>query len=261
MSLWGHHTIVSNAAHRRAGEPTVRGMVPEGNKMTSDKISKFQHGFSLVELMLVVIISIIVAGFAVPKYMTIQQSLRTSGDIRNLAGMIAEAKMRAAANYTHARVYANLTSNTYHLEVWNKAGNGGAGCWQTDGDSNACTVGTSPVTNLSSQVSFSYGNMTSPPANTQPSIGQAPLCYTGYAGQSTNTTSTASTACIEFNSRGVPSDPAPGGTAGSAGGVPDATNAFYVADGTSVYAVTVIATGSSQTWYSADSSGASWQQR
>jgi len=39
------------------------------------------------------------------------------------------ARMRAAADFSHARVYVDLNSNTFHLEVWNKA----SGCWKTDG--------------------------------------------------------------------------------------------------------------------------------
>jgi prepilin-type N-terminal cleavage/methylation domain-containing protein len=219
------------------------------------------RGFSLLELIVVVAISITIVGFAVPIFSNFAQSLRTSGDSRSLAAMIAEAKLRAAANFTHARVYANLSGNTYRLEVWNKSGNSGAGCWQTDGDSNACTVATSPVTSLSHNVSFGYGNVGSAPTNTEPSLGQAPLCYTGYAGQSTNTTSVANTACIEFNSRGVPSDPAPGGSSGASGGVPDATGVLYVTDATAVYGVTVLASGEIQSWYSNNTSTPNWQQR
>ena len=211
-----------------------------------------------MELMLVAAILVIVFSFGVPVLSNVEQGLRTGGDSRSIAAMVAEAKMRAAANFTHARVYANLSTGTYHLEFWNKSGNSGAGCWQTDGDSNSCTVAASPVINLSHNVSFGYGHIGAAPANTEPSLAQAPLCYTGYAGQSTNTTTVANTACIEFNSRGVPSDPAPGG---SSGGLPDATGALYVTDGSVVYADTVIATGEIQSWYSTNSSTASWQQR
>jgi hypothetical protein len=212
--------------------------------------------------MVVLLISGIIMGFAVPGFVTMQQTFRTGGDIRNLASLVAEAKMRAAANFTHARLYANTSTGSYHIEFWNKTGNSGAGCWETDGDlANACTAASSPVTNLSSKVSFSYGAITTAPANTESTIGQAPLCFTGYAGQSTNTTSVASTACIEFNSRGVPSDPDPGGSSGASGGVPDATGALYLTDGASVYAVTVLATGSIQTWYSKNTATPTWQQR
>jgi len=216
----------------------------------------------MIELMMVLLITSIVMGFAIPGFLTMTQTMRTGGDSRNLAGLIAEAKMRAAADFTHARVYANLSGHSYHVEVWNKSGNSGAGCWQTDGDIvNSCTAASSPVVNLSSDVTFGYGNVSSPRANTEATIGQAPLCFMGYAGQSSNTTSVANTACIEFNSRGVPSDPDPGGTAGSAGGVADVTGAFYVTDSASVYAVTVIATGAMQTWYSPNTATPVWQRR
>lgn len=218
-------------------------------------------GFSMVELIVVVAISCVVVGFAVPIYTTTRQYFRTSGDSRSIAGLITEAKLHAAVGFTHARVYANITGETYHLEVWDKSGNSGAGCWQTVGDSNSCTAASSPVVNLSTKVSFGYGNIGTPPANTETTIGQAPLCYTGYAGESTNTTSTANTACIEFDSRGMPSNPAPGGTSGAAGGVPDATGVFYVTDGTSVYASTVAATGFLRNWYSANSTTPNWQRR
>ena len=216
----------------------------------------------MIELMVVFVISIVIAGIAVPTFVRIQQDLQARGDSRSLEGLIAEAKPRAAANFTHARVYADLTGKTYRLEVWNKSGNSGAGCWQTDGDTvNSCTASSSPAIPLSSKVSFGYGNIGSAPTNTQTTIGQAPLCYTGYAGQSTNTTSVSNTACIEFNSRGVPSDPAPGGVAGTSGGVPDTTGALYVTDGSSVYGVTVIASGSTQTWFSANKATPNWQLR
>lgn len=211
--------------------------------------------------MVVVAITITIVGFGVPVFSNMEQSLWTAGDSRSLAAMIAEAKLRAAANFTHARVYANLTGRTYRLELWNKSGNGGAGCWQTDGDSNACTVATSPVIGLSRNVSFGYGSVGAAPTNTEPSLGQAPLCYAGYAGQSTNTTSVANTACIEFNSRGVPSDPAPGGSSGASGGIPDATGALYLTDGGAVYGITVIATGEIQSWYSNNTPTPHWQQR
>lgn len=217
---------------------------------------QIERGFTLIELMVVVTMSLVIAGFAIPTYLRMQQSLRSGGDIRSLAGLIAEAKLRAAADFTHARVYGDLSANSYRLEVWNKAGNGGAGCWQTDGDvANPCTVGgQSPVQNLSTGVSFSLGNMSSPPANTQTSIGQAPICYTGAAGQPGNTTTIPNTACVEFNSRGVPSDPTGNGKA-------DANGAFYVSDGSSVYGVTVLASGSIQSWYTPNTQTGTWQQR
>jgi prepilin-type N-terminal cleavage/methylation domain-containing protein len=209
-----------------------------------------QRGFSMLELMFVVAIMAVIAAFAIPGYLTMRKSYRIAGDSRVLAGLVAEAKLRAAANFTHARVYANLNANTYRLEVWNKT----SGCWQTDGDSNPCTVaGVSPIQYLSASVTFGVGNVSSAPANTEPALAQSPLCYMGYAGQTGNTVTIANTACIEFNSRGVPSDPA-------TNGAPDATGAFYVTDGASVYGNTLLASGLIQNWYATNTSTATWQQ-
>jgi Tfp pilus assembly protein FimT len=215
-----------------------------------------QKGFNLIEVAMVATILIIVGGFAVPVYLTIRDSMRISGDAASISGLVVEAKMRAAANFTHARVYGDLSAGTYRLEVWNKTGGaGGTGCWQTDGDAtNACTVASSPRQNLSPGVSFGFGNVASPPANTQTSIGQAPLCYTGVAGQAGNTVTVAQTACIEFNSRGIPSNPA-------ANGVADANSAFYVTDGNSVYGLTVLAAAATANWYARNSSSATWKRR
>src|SRR5579864_438865 len=102
------------------------------------------RGFTVLEMLLVVAIAIVIAAFAVPKYMTIQSSLRIAEDMRNLAGLTSQAKLRAAADFTHARVYANLNGGTYQLEDWYKAGNGGSGCWVADSDpTNTCLTFTS----------------------------------------------------------------------------------------------------------------------
>ncbi len=200
--------------------------------------NKRQAGFSTLEMLIVVAMSITITAIAVPQYVRTTAYLRVAGDLRALNGITAQAKMRAAASFTHARTYVDLTANTYHLEVWNKAGNGGAGCWQTDGDiANACTViGTSPVFNLSQGDIFGAGGLT-----TGPTPAQQPTIPTQAACQAINggTGTIGSTACIVFNSRGIPID-----TTGS----PVATGAVYLTNGTIVEGVTVSATGSIQSW-------------
>src|SRR5215471_16126246 len=121
----------------------------QGNSHSRNQLAtaRREKGFSMVELMIAVVIGLILAALAIPGFQAMNRYLRISGDMRNINGVVAQAKMRAAADFTRARAYADLGANTYHLEVWNKNANGGAGCWQTDGDvNNACTVaGTSPV--------------------------------------------------------------------------------------------------------------------
>lgn len=207
-----------------------------------------ERGFTLLELVIVVAMSLAIAAVAIPGYLSMTSYLRIAGDSRDLSGLVAEAKMRAAEDFTHARVRANLDTNTFQLEVWSKA----ASCWKTDGDSvNRCTApGTSPAQPLSSGVSFGTGNTGAGGSNPQTPIGQAPPCITGVAG--TNPGGLLdNTACIEFNSRGVPV---------ASTGAPTANDAFYITNTTMVYGTTVIISGMIQEW-SATPSTAAWQAR
>jgi type II secretory pathway pseudopilin PulG len=209
--------------------------------------NKRQAGFSTLELLIVIAMSIVITAIAIPQYVRTSAYLRAAGDLRALNGVTAQAKMRAAADFTHARAYADLGANTFHLEIWNKTGNGGAGCWQTDGDNaNACTVAASPVFNLAQGDAFGTGGLTQ-----GPTIAQQPTIPAQVACQSTNggNGTIPNTECIVFNSRGIPID---------ANGAPLATGAVYLTNGTVVNGITVSATGSIQAWTSPVSS-ASWR--
>jgi prepilin-type N-terminal cleavage/methylation domain-containing protein len=205
-----------------------------------------ERGFTMIEMMVVMTIFIVIAGLAIPKYLTLQSSIRIAGDNRSLAGLTAQAKLRAASDFTHARVYANLNGNTFQMQVWNKTG----GCWVADTDySNTCLTYTSgapsgEVVNLSRGDTFGFGNLTAGPTVAQTTIAQAAQCLDNSG------TAIANTACIVFNSRGIPID---------ANLAPLATGAFYVTNATVVDGVTVSATGSLQTWSaSANASNSSW---
>ena len=205
-------------------------------KQILNATKKTQSGFSTMELTVVMFMSLVMAAIAVPSYTKVASYLRSVGDLRSLNGVTAQAKMRAAADFTHARLYANLGNNTFHLEFWNKANN----CWRTDGDiANNCTAPNSPVFALSQNVTFGTGGLAAgPPTPGTAATNQAPLCITGVAGPAPGGT-TANTACIEFNSRGVPVNTA---------NVPVATGAIYINNHDSVESVTVSATGSIQSW-------------
>ena len=210
------------------------------------------QGFSTLELLIVISISLIMAALAIPGYNSIRRTLRISGDGRDLNGSINQAKLEAASGFTRARLYADLTANTFHIETWNKTANGGAGCWQTVGDTaNPCTVpGTSPVQALSAAVTFGFSGVGNPPPNTQPAIGQAPLCrnLAGAAGGVI-----PQTACVVFNSRGIPIDPITG--------APTGVDAFYITDNNTVYGMTVGPTGVTQVWAASANGSGSWYHR
>lgn len=159
------------------------------------------HGFSMIELMIVVICIIILMAISIPSVTGLARSFRIGGDTREMAALLNLARLRAAANYTHARLYVDLSANTYHLEVWNKA----SSCWQTYEDSNACTQTTSPVVPLAPGDTFGFGSIAMGPTAATSTPAQAPACISGVAGPSPGST-TSNTACIEFNSRTYPVD-------------------------------------------------------
>jgi type II secretory pathway pseudopilin PulG len=224
------------------------------------------RGFSTLELLVVMVVSLVIAALTVPGFNQIRRNLRISGDARDLNAAINQAKLQAAADFTNARVFVDLganTPNTFHVDIWNKAGLGGAGCWQVVGDlANPCYVpGVSPVQSLSSGVCFQTAPGCAPlpgapPPNTQTNgTSQAPRCLPvngRRVGQ------TATTACILFNSRGMP--------VVAATGAPTPDDAFYLTDQTArdpgswVYAITVSATGNSQIW-AAPAHGGNWYRK
>ncbi len=204
------------------------------------------RGFTVLEMLVVLAVTAVLMAIAVPQFQRITQVLRISGDMRDINGTVAQAKMHAAADFTHARARANLVANTFQLEIWNKAAN----CWQTVGDpANACTIAVSPVQPLSSGVTFGFGAMTAPPPGTQAAgLAQAPRCLISYGGGPFNGR-IEGTACIEFNSRGIAIDVA---------GAPNGNGAFYVNNGNFVYGLTMAAAGPPLNWSGQDTANSSW---
>jgi len=209
-----------------------------------------QAGFTMLEMLVVIGMSVIITAIAIPRYLTIAASLRASGDMRSLSGLLAQAKMRAAGDFTHARVYVNLTGNTYQLQAWNKTANAGAGCWVADADrTNTClTFGggqpSGPLFVLQQGDTFGFNGLATGPTPGQPTPSQAAGCLDS-AGAAVG----GNTACIVFNSRGIPIN------ATTLAPIP--TGAFYLTNGSVVDAVTISATGSIQSW-SSPASSANW---
>jgi prepilin-type N-terminal cleavage/methylation domain-containing protein len=189
-----------------------------------------EHGFSLIELMMVVVIVGVLGAIAIPMSGNTLRYIKLSGDARDLANATAVAKMRAAAKFTKARLYIDITGRTYYIQTFSKAPAAACptnplGCWETEGG----------ATQLSSTVTFSYGPVTSAPPNTQTTIAQSPPCMNN----AFPAVAIANTSCVVFNSRGIPVDN---------GGSPTGMDAIYVTDGTSVYGITMAATGFIRTW-------------
>jgi prepilin-type N-terminal cleavage/methylation domain-containing protein len=223
--------------------PRHGAQMAESMKKTAK--SKRQAGFSLLEMMIVVAVSIIITAIAVPSFLNTTAFLRAAGDLRSVNALTAQAKMRAAAEFTHARVFADLNANTYQLQVWNKA----SSCWVSEANSASTCVtysGSHPtgtVINLSQGDTFGFGSISPGPTPGQSTIQQAAACR-----NDANSSNIGNTACIVFNSRGIPID---------SSNAPIATGALYLTNGTVVNGVTVSATGSIQPW-STPASSANW---
>lgn len=184
-------------------------------------------GFSLLETVFVVALTGVIMAIAIPMSGNALGFFRLSGDARSAANGMALAKMRASSVFSRVRLFVDLSSQSYHLETWNKT----TSAWTAEGSNNQ----------LSSRVSFGFGSVPTPPPNTQTTIGQAPVC------QDNSGNDIGNTACVVFNTRGVPID----GT-----GAPT-VDALYLTDGTAVYGVTVSASGMVRMWRTPPSS-ASW---
>src|SRR5581483_8133440 len=98
---------------------------------------------------------------------------------------------------------------------------------------------------LSSGVVFDTGGASQPPPNTQTAIGQSAAC-TAKTG-----TTISGTACINFNSRGIPTDTT---------GAPTGNSALYLTDGSTTYAVTLSATPLIRLWMARKGTN-NWVQR
>jgi prepilin-type N-terminal cleavage/methylation domain-containing protein len=193
------------------------------------------RGFSLIELMVVVGIVGVISAIAVPMMKNTLGDFSISGDARALSNAVSLAKLRAAASFSQARVFVDLSGKSYHVETWQKD----AATWVTEGGNRT----------LSTNDTFSFGVVGTAPPFSQAAIVQAAACVTD-AG-----VTIGNTACILFNSRGIPVDAA---GAPPAVGAPTGNDAVYLTDGAAVYGVTISATGLIKMWRTNPAATPSW---
>jgi prepilin-type N-terminal cleavage/methylation domain-containing protein len=188
-----------------------------------------RRGYSLIEIMVVVAITGVVGAIAVPMMANTLGFFRLSGDARGVSNSLSVAKMRAASDFSRVRLYVDLSTNSHHIESWDKVNSK----WVVEGG----------TTSLSSNVVFGFGVVGAAPPNTQGVIGQAPKCTDDLGAVIGNT------ACVMFNSRGVPVDSTFS---------PTALDAVYLTDGLAVYGVTAAATGMIRLWRTLPNAVPTW---
>jgi prepilin-type N-terminal cleavage/methylation domain-containing protein len=186
-----------------------------------------RNGFSILELLMVVGITTVVAAIAVPMMKNTIGDFKLSGDARSLTNAVSLAKLRAASDFSQARLYVDRDDRSFHVEIWSKTAV--PPDWVMEGG----------VTSLSSSDIFSFNVVGTAPPNTQNAISQAPPCLTRLGA------AIANTSCILFNSRGIPVDSA---GVPPAVGAPTGNDAIYLTDNTAVFGVTISATGLVKLW-------------
>jgi len=188
-------------------------------------------GFTLLEIVTVLAVGLILAGVAVPYMNRTLGVMKLAGIARSVSNATAATKVRSAAKFTRARLFVDLSGNSFHMEVLDTSVV--PNHWTADGG----------TTYLPTGVGFGFGPVAAPPPNTQAAINQAAGC-TNDAG-----VVIGNTACIMFNSRGIPIKTDLN---------PEDQDALYVTDGTNVYGVTVLATGFIGTWHTPAAAAPTW---
>src|SRR2546430_9305270 len=89
------------------------------------KRSGRMSGFTTMELLAVLTIAAVPTAISVPNVIRITQILRIGGDLRDLNGAVAQAKMHAGAGFTHAPSRTHFAAKTFHVASWNKTAGGG----------------------------------------------------------------------------------------------------------------------------------------
>lgn len=192
-----------------------------------------QSGFTLIELMIVVIISVVLGAVAIPNFMSFIHGARVQGAGSDFAGLLQQARMRSVQDDDYYSTYFSVSGTLQEAYV-DVTKNGGSGAVSSD-----------PLIQISSEV--------------VPIAASSAPDTTNLTGQFLPTGSTltvndgsSSSSPIIFNSRGLPctSISAPGGTiCSSSSTYATAYWVFFQDNITSTWeAVTVSPAGRIQKW-------------
>jgi prepilin-type N-terminal cleavage/methylation domain-containing protein len=190
-------------------------------------------GFSAVELLIVLAILGGMAAIGIPLSNGMIDDFKSRGDAQGLSAAIAQTKLTSASKFTRARLYVNLSANSYRIQTWTKTGTPG---W---------TAATDEIF-LSDRSTFGFGSVAAPPANTLASLTQAPACLDDVG------VTIPGTSCMIFGSRGTPM---------TAAGLPASSQGVFLHGNSGTFAVIMGAAGQLQVWRTTQTGASTWRQQ
>jgi len=70
------------------------------------------RGFSLIEMSVVTVVTLIVIGVSIPTLASVVRNYRATGDANSISSQLVQTRMRAAAGSTRARLRFGLAAKT-----------------------------------------------------------------------------------------------------------------------------------------------------
>lgn len=130
-------------------------MSNKDSKASAYRRSRRAKGFSLIELTVVVLVTLILSGLAVPAFLTMQHNYRLNGAVADFAGLVQIQRLRAVDD---DRYYSSYVLNTggpsnrrAFVDVYPQNVNGSSG---TGGTTFTCTAtGCDPIISITEEVS------------------------------------------------------------------------------------------------------------
>jgi prepilin-type N-terminal cleavage/methylation domain-containing protein len=135
-----------------------------------------EMGFSIIELLCVLLLMSILAASSIPLISTVLRNWQLNGDARSIAMTLTYAKLSSTSQLTHYQMLFDLGSNRWSIQKFNK----NVGSFDIEG----------AATNLSNGIAHSG------------------ICFQAASGSAPSGFPTTSSAFIRFNSRGTPIDDA-----------------------------------------------------
>ena len=222
-----------NQPHQAEHLPAVATPARGGRCRGSQYWQLSESGLTLIEVLIVIVVTLVILGLALPSASQALKSYRLTADVSDVAGMLSAARMQAASQFAPYRMDIDTTQGTYVIEklCGNTPTSGAAGA-----DSN-CTSAYNPFSTPEDELGTQYAYSGDSFASCRPSgIGSYPGTITGDA------SGCPSVLQIYFNTRGAPVD-LNGNPLSNGGAVLYATSPDNM-----VQAITVSAGGRVATW-------------